>query len=98
MSVCLGCQPTAMTPAVTRGCSATLVQLWVVLAHQVALQKTHHLPPDPPAAEGPLPEPAVCFRTAAGTSWMAAETWNPAQIFSCFMIIKRFNLRRAGRL
>lgn len=48
--------------------------------------------------EGPLPEPRTYFgMTAADSSWMAAETWNPAQIFICFTIIKRFNLRRAGR-
>lgn len=49
--------------------------------------------------EGPLPESGISLRkTAADSSWMAAETWNPAQIFICFTIIKRFNLRRAGRL
>lgn len=49
--------------------------------------------------EGPPPESGIYFRkTAADSSWMAAETWNPAQIFICFMIIKRFNLKRAGRL
>lgn len=49
--------------------------------------------------EGPLLESAIYFReTAADSFWMAAESWNPAQIFICFTIIKRFHLRRAGRL
>lgn len=44
--VCLDCQPTAVTPAVTRDCSPTLLKL-CVLANQAALQGTHLLPAAP---------------------------------------------------